>query len=154
MAEPDNALKLASRLIDSLYTEAIILAGEARAYFDEPGQAESNSLSPVLRVGFSCEALKVTTRLMHVVAWLLNKRAEDAGELSPGELSHGSRRLGAAAASDPAVTSHLPAMARGLIESSCDLYDRVRRLDRGPALDAEANSPAHSLFQRLERHWG
>ena len=58
-------------LIDALYIEAMLLADEARSYFDEVGRAEREMLDPLVRVGFSCESLKVTTRLMHVIAWLL-----------------------------------------------------------------------------------
>ncbi|MBE7186568.1 MAG: DUF1465 family protein, partial [Methylobacterium mesophilicum] len=83
------------RLIDSLYTEAMVLADEARHYFDEDGRREREALDPLVRVGFSCESLKVTTRLMHVIAWLLTRRAVEAGELTAEAALHPSRRLGA-----------------------------------------------------------
>ena len=62
------------KLIDSLYIEAMTLADEARSYFDRDGAVERSKLDPVARVAFSCESLKVTTRLMHVVSWLLVDR--------------------------------------------------------------------------------
>ncbi|WP_342454590.1 DUF1465 family protein [Sphingomonas sp. H160509] len=71
------------RLIDALYSEAMLLADEARTYFDEAGRVEREALDPLIRVSFSCESLKVTTRLMHVIAWLLTQRAVQAGELRP-----------------------------------------------------------------------
>ena len=67
--------RITPRLIDALYTEAMLLADEARAYFDEAGREERNALEPFARVGFACESLKVTTRIMHIVAWLLTQRA-------------------------------------------------------------------------------
>jgi regulator of CtrA degradation len=67
--------RITPRLIDALYTEAMLLADEARAYFDEAGRDERQSLEPFVRVGFACESLKVTTRIMHSVAWLLTQRA-------------------------------------------------------------------------------
>ena len=73
---------LTAKLVASLYTEAMLLADEARSYFDMSGRADRDSLDPIDRVGFSCESLKVTTRLMHVIAWLLTQRAVEAGELS------------------------------------------------------------------------
>ena len=39
----------------------IMLADEARSYFDEAGRLEREALDPLIRVGFSCESLKVTT---------------------------------------------------------------------------------------------
>ena len=39
------------------------------------------TLEPFARVGFACESLKVTTRIMHIVAWLLTQRAVESGEL-------------------------------------------------------------------------
>ncbi|RYG75678.1 MAG: DUF1465 family protein, partial [Alphaproteobacteria bacterium] len=73
------------KLIDSLYIEAMLLADEARGYFDEIGREERDALEALNRVAFSCESLKVTTRLMHIIAWLLTQRAVDAGELAPGD---------------------------------------------------------------------
>jgi regulator of CtrA degradation len=70
--------RITPRLIDALYTEAMILADEARAYFDEEGRDDRQTLEPFARVGFACESLKVTTRIMHIVAWLLTQRARAA----------------------------------------------------------------------------
>lgn len=145
----DMETRLTPKLVDSLYVEAMILADEVRAYFDEPGRAEREALPPVMRVSFSCESLKVTTRLMHVIAWLLMRRAVDAGELTPVQARDPVRRLGRAQDSDATVVAELPQTARALIIASRDLYDRVDRLDRELAGPIQASSPAHSLVKRL-----
>lgn len=67
MSAPD-AFTLHRRLVDSLYVEAMVLADEARGYFDQLGRDERDALEALSRVAFSCESLKVTTRLMHVIA--------------------------------------------------------------------------------------
>jgi regulator of CtrA degradation len=72
--------ELTPKLVDALYTEAMILADEARSYFDR--DPLSGGFAPEVSVAFSCESLKVTTRLMHSIAWLLNQKALRAGELS------------------------------------------------------------------------
>src|SRR4051812_25937918 len=95
--------RITSRLIDSLYTEAMLLADEARSYFDDIGRDERASLEPFARVGFACESLKVTTRIMHIVAWLLTQRAIESGEIPLREGRRAERRLGHAQDSDPAV---------------------------------------------------
>ena len=59
----------------------MLLADEARSYFEGRARVDRDALDPWMRVGFSCESLKVTTRLMHVIAWLLARRAVAEGEL-------------------------------------------------------------------------
>lgn len=143
--------RMAARLVDSLYLEAMVLADEVRAYFDEPGRAERDALSPLARVSFSCESLKVTTRLMHVIAWLLVRKAVEAGELTPEQAREPGRRLGGAHDSDPQVVADLPPTARHLIAASRDLYDRVDRLDRDMGGFRAVPSPARSLVERLQQ---
>lgn len=143
--------RMAARLVDSLYTEAMVLADEARAYFDEHGRADRDSLPPMDRVAFACESLKVTTRLMHIIAWLLTRRAVDAGEIPAIAARSPGRKLGQAAETDPGVAATMPPAAQSLIESSIDLYDRVGRLDRDLDSPGAATSPARSLMSRLER---
>ena len=144
-------VRITSRLIDSLYTEAMLLADEARSYFDDAGREERATLQPFARVGFACESLKVTTRIMHIVAWLLTQRAIESGEIASRDSRRPERRLGHAQDSDPAVVEVLPPSAQKLINSSADLYARVKRLDDG-GLEVEApQSPARALMGRLER---
>ncbi|MBA3897469.1 MAG: DUF1465 family protein [Sphingomonadaceae bacterium] len=142
---------LAQRLIDGLYTEAMLLADEARGYFDDSGASGRGELAPLDRVVFSCESLKVTTRLMHVIAWLLTQRAVEAGEIAPDDARSPARRLGGAVASEEATLARMPADARTLIEGSIELYRRVERLDAGTRDDSVAPSPARHLLHRLER---
>ena len=157
MDESDFArpqVRITSRLIDSLYTEAMLLADEARSYFDYAGRDERSMLEPFARVGFACESLKVTTRIMHIVAWLLTQRAIESGEIPGHAGRRAERRLGHAQDSDPAVVATLPPSAQRLIGASADLYARVQRLDEG-GLEAEApQSPARALMGRLERGLG
>src|SRR5881398_4227092 len=119
---PEPEVRITSRLIDSLYTEAMLLADEARSYFDEAGRQERQTLQPFARVGFACESLKVTTRIMHIVAWLLTQRAIESGEIPSRDGRRPERRLGHAQDSDPAVVVQLPESARKLISSSAELY--------------------------------
>jgi regulator of CtrA degradation len=143
--------RITSRLIDSLYTEAMLLADEARSYFDDAGRDERSMLEPFARVGFACESLKVTTRIMHIVAWLLTQRAIESGEIATIRGRRPERRLGNAQDSDPAVVVQLPESARKLINASADLYARVKRIDEGQLETEIPQSPARALMGRLER---
>ena len=149
--EANAGSRIAPRLVESLYTEAMLLADEARTYFDNASRADRDALDPFVRVGFACESLKVTTRLMHIIAWLLTQRAVETGELSAASGRRPERRLGHAGASDPQVVEQLPGAARALISSSIELYERVRRLDEEALSDQPAPSPARALMGRLER---
>ena len=141
---------MTARLVDSLYTEAMLLADEARSYFDQIGRADRDLLAPIQRVAFSCESLKVTTRLMHVIAWLLTRKAIAAGEIDELDGRGDSRRLGQAAVSNVEDLATLPAVAREIIAASADLYDRVFRIDR-EMIEADPVGPALGLIRRLER---
>jgi len=146
--------RITSRLIDSLYTESMLLADEARSYFDEAGREERQTLEPFARVGFACESLKVTTRIMHIVAWLLTQRAIESGEIAGREGRRPERRLGHAQETDPVIIETLPPAAQRLINSSADLYARVKRLDEGGLETEIPQSPARALMGRLERGLG
>ncbi|MCC2976483.1 DUF1465 family protein [Sphingomonas sp. PL-96] len=134
------------RLVAPLHVEAMLLADEARAYFDAAGKHERSCLDPVARVAFSCESLKLTTRLMHVIAWLLTQRAREAGELEGRTQPAAS--LGPAQDTADAVLVELPDAARVLVEASIDLYRRVQRLDDAQAA-AASSSPARLMLDRL-----
>ena len=151
---PQPQVRLTSRLIDSLYTEAMLLADEARHYFDDVGRDDRATLEPFARVGFACESLKVTTRIMHIVAWLLTQRAIESGEINWMQGRRPERRLGHAQDSDPLVIEQLPPAAQRLIQSSADLYARIKRIDEGQLEIEPVQSPARALMGRLERGLG
>ena len=151
MGEPAIQSQLTPKLVDALYIEAMVLADEARSYFDTIGRDDRLSLDPIDRVGFSCESLKVTTRLMHVIAWLLTQRAVAAGELSLAQAGEAERRLGEAPQTDRDLFPRLPEAAADLVRASEELYDRVSRIDAGHFSDEPTGSPARSLLSRLQR---
>lgn len=151
MDEAPKEIRLRGRLVNSLYTEAMLLADEARAYFDHQGRQDREALDPVARIALSCESLKITTRLMHVLAWLLTERAIELGQMAVEEATASARRLGDAAPSDASSMEGLPRSAIALIDASQDLYARVRRLETEAPEPASGVSPALSLLDRLER---
>jgi len=104
-------------LVDGLYLEAMLMADEARSYFDGRDVAEDGMDDPLRRVAFACESLKVTTRLMHIIAWLLSQRAWQRGEIGDADLSDEKYRLGKASESDPLLVATFPFAARALIDA-------------------------------------
>ncbi|WP_343526858.1 DUF1465 family protein [Sphingomonas sp.] len=138
-----------SKLIDGLYAEAMVLAETARDYFDGIGREEREQLDPVSRVAFSCESLKVTTRLMHVIAWVMTQRAVEAGEMDWSDARDPMRRLGCSPDSDPAMVAALPDRAQFLAQASLDLHRRVERLDQISDAGRLSASPVQMLQARL-----
>lgn len=148
MDVPANGAIVHRRLINSMYVEAMLLADEARAYFDDGGHRERAALDPMARVVLSCESLKITTRLMHVIAWLLTQRAIDAGEIAPELGDDPLRTLPAGPATDDETLATMPAGTRTLIRASIDLYRRAERMERSRSAPPPA-SPARAMFERL-----
>lgn len=155
----DREALLTPKLLDALYTEAMVLADEARSYFESGRFQESvlqnaaeneNAEDGFLSVSFSCESLKVTTRLMHCIAWLLNQKALHNGELTEGEAWHHDRALGYAAASDGPMVAQFPVEARQIINVSEELFQRLQRLSARLESQAEEEPAVHDMFRRLQ----
>lgn len=139
--------ELTPQLLAALYTEAMLLADEARSYFDRDQM--TGNLPPEISVAFSCESLKVTTRLMHSIAWLLNQKALRAGELSQFEADSGARELGYAPASDGFQVGRFPEEAQALISASEDLYFRLQRISNKVRAATEQIPEPHIMIERL-----
>ena len=68
-------------IVEELYCEANVLADEVRTVF-APAVSDLMPVELPLRRALECEGLKATTRIMHVLAWLLNHRAFLAGQMT------------------------------------------------------------------------
>ena len=155
-----------THLVEGLYIEALVMADEARSYFDQEGREVRVTVDSRTRLSWTCESLKVTTRLMHVIAWLMTNKAWQRGEISSEALNDPKYHLGPAAVSDATVVATMPEPARQLVEGSQLLYERVLRLqqriggERPQAAKADifnspvggivGRSPARDLRCRLE----
>jgi len=138
---------LTRKLVDALYTEALLLSDEMRDCFGAGGAPDAATLSPLLRVSLACESLKATSRLMMVIAWLLDQRGA-----MDGEIGVRSGRLGEAAETDASLLQRFPGKPRVVLASTLDLYERVMRLDRRATREAEGGEAgARALLDRLER---
>lgn len=155
---------LAPDLIDSIYTEALLLADEARSWFDRhrSGQGisgcadDSDPLAdwaarhdPSMRIALSCESLRLTTRLMQVIAWLLHQRAIACGEIE-AVTGDPAGRLGPSPECDVANLDQLPVAVRALVEASLTLHARVAALE-AVQLEAQVDGPGpvHAMIERL-----
>ena len=139
--------RIRRQVVEELYEETLLLADEARAAFDMRGRDPGESEGDAGRIALSIEGLRTTTRLMNLLAWLLNQRAYFAGELSEAQV----KRCGSLAhdrSSDPVQMAQLELATRALIRDSERLYARAERLDRQLQRD-ETGGQARALQGRL-----
>lgn len=119
-------------LLHKTLDETMALLVRARDYMSYAVPSSQPGLLPAERLQISCEAMRVTARLSHVMAWLLAQKAVQAGEISPTaaasaySLSDDDMCLLEGGAETAAA---LPEGLRDLLEKSRALYVRVTRLD-------------------------
>lgn len=114
------------------YDEALDLTIEARDYVAESLNADRENAAFGERGYFDCEALRMTTRLALVMAWLMVQRAVHEGEIGMDEAREEERRLGGRDVcfdNDAEIVDLLPPRFRDLMERSLKLYQRIARLD-------------------------
>ncbi|MGB3470684.1 MAG: DUF1465 family protein [Erythrobacter sp.] len=157
---------LSRPIIEALYTEALILADDVRAVFADGARMGNQMASPeiarefalpddaMMRLALSTEGLKTTTRVMHVLAWLLNQRAYFAGEMSAQQV----KRHGALPEDRPSDEKQLALLepeTRALIADTERLHRRIARLDAAWRQDfAMAPSPVRAFQDRIGRELG
>lgn len=128
--------------VENLYVEAMVLADEAYACFSAGRDLGSEPALSVDRVALACESLKTTTRLMHVIAWLLHQRAILAGD--PGAKRHDSAaQLGDALPADAELCARFAPQVQRIVRESERLFERVKRVDQAwqaarPAMPVQA----------------
>lgn len=113
------------------YRETLDLMIQARNYLTYVHGRERRQAGDDARLTMSVEALRVTSRLTQVMAWLMARRAVQSGEMTPAQardefwLSAQGVCLDTAHHDDAA----LPQGLRELMGRSHHLYVRISRLD-------------------------
>lgn len=133
--------------VENLYVEAMLLADEAHAAFAAERDLGSVRGNAAAQIGLACESLKTTTRLMHVIAWLLHRRAMFAGDPGAGP-NDSAARIGAPVAADWDVCAGFDASLRRIVAASERLFERVAVLEAG--WQVPAVTPVQALLARLE----
>ena len=118
---------------DKTYDETLALIEQAYAYLTDIHRKNIKTDSPIDDLRLRCEAFRLSTRLMQVMAWLLSQRAVQAGELTESEVREGDEyRLGASrVCRDDSQHRHpaIPAAMSEMLDLSLSLYVRAERLD-------------------------
>lgn len=150
MTAPTPSLR--RRLVESLYVETMLLADEARSYFDHDARMEREWMTPASRISLSVESLRATTRLLHLVSWLLARRAVEVGEIGEEEEARSAaRRLQDVQESPEDIMQTLPDEARAMITATMELLRRGMRLQDSIEAPVASGSPAHDMLERLAK---
>lgn len=140
-------------IIEALYNEALVLADDVRATFALGTREPIEGESAQIRLALSTEGLKTTTRMMHLLAWLLNQRAFFSGELSENQVrNHGT--LPPDRPSDPDQLALLEPETRQLIKETEAMHSRIVRLDAVWRNGLGHGSPALAILDRVDRAFG
>ncbi|GIX17885.1 MAG: hypothetical protein KatS3mg119_2071 [Rhodothalassiaceae bacterium] len=163
MAGPDGqkrtggeVVAFTDHLARRLYDDALALAVRAKWIFWRERAMNRHAGRRVYVVGempafdrqaaYATETLRLSSRIMHVVAFAMNRRALADGEIDEKEALSPERRLGGASVclAEPAGDlADLPPAVRTLWEESAALYRRALQLERIAAA-AAARAPARA----------
>lgn len=133
--------------VENLYVEAMLLADEAHAAFAVQRDLDHIRGDALLQVSLACESLKTTTRLMHIIAWLLHRRAMIVGDPGAGP-DDSAARIGEPVAADWHVCLGFDTPIRRIIAASERLFERVAALEAG--WQAPPVTPVQAMLARLE----
>jgi regulator of CtrA degradation len=114
------------------YDETLDLIVEARNYMVHLRPADRRARASGDSLRLSCEALRVTSRLTQVMAWLMLQRAVQDGEITAREACAEKNRLsGQSVCLDDSCgeDSEIPPGLRSLLSRSLRLYQRISRLE-------------------------
>ena len=139
---------ISEEIIEDLYAQALLLADDARACFDLRFRDNDDLGDDLTRVALSIEGLRTTTRVMQVLAWLLNQRAYFEGEMSEGQLRKHSK-LPHDRPSTPEDLELLEEPTCDLIEDTIRLHRRIARLDRAWRDGFETAPGVRQMHERI-----
>jgi len=117
--------------LTAMFDETMRLLVDAQDYFSSYGPRDQANATPVERMVYSSEMSRITIRLSSVMAWLLSRRAECAGEITRQEAAERFRlAFGDVCLKEMPEMHHvLPEPVCSLLERSLELYRRAARLD-------------------------
>src|SRR4051812_15750819 len=90
---PRSLCSMAAVFLNKTYDETFRLLLEARDYLAYEEPVDRRRLSPTDRLVLNCEAMRLTSRLTQVMAWVLVQKAVYAGEISAAEATAADHRL-------------------------------------------------------------
>lgn len=129
-------------IIEGVYCDLLVLADEARSGID----TRDLPTAAIERIRTACESLKLTTRLMQLLQWLMEQREAARGGTSPVQAQL-PKLL-------PVVTAGLPAALASQITTADRIHQRLIDL-AAEQQNAAPRAPAtHAQMDRLIAQFG
>ncbi|KZD03360.1 DUF1465 family protein [Oceanibaculum pacificum] len=118
--------------IDRAYSEIFALLIEARDCVIDMRRRRGAHYAGSVDARASYEALRVTSRLTHAMAWVMVQKAVGSGEMTVQEARDERHRLGGqqVCLHEPEEDLDLPPHLDSLLSRSLAIYRRIERLDR------------------------
>lgn len=111
------------------FEETVELLHSTKQYISSSKTASDNS--PMQKLAYCQETMRLTTQLTHIMSWLLMQKAIHAGEITLEEFIKKDRALQDESICFKSNKEHkLPLELRMLLEKSQHLFTRVSRLDQ------------------------
>lgn len=149
----------ASPSFDALFTEATQLVEATAAYLDGAGRRDAARLAEEDGLVYANESMRLTTRLMRLMSWLILRRAVTDGEMTREEADR-ERAKGAAQFDEGPTLDALGRLPRGLvllIGRAARLQGRLLHLEASASHDrrrSAQSSPALRALGHLEAAFG
>jgi hypothetical protein len=130
-AQHNNAENNQLLFLPGVFNETLGLLFDAHQYFNSRGMEDQSVIEPSKRLFYASEMSRVTLRLTSVMAWLMVRRAVNAGPIGE-EKANSDYRLGgreSCTITNPELMPLMPTYLNYLSERSLGLYERILRLD-------------------------
>ncbi len=154
----DNQPAIKPAVVDKTYREAVALAEEASIYFRDQGLKDKTDLETVDRSIYVAESLRVSTRLMHAISWLMTQMAVEAGEITREDAAKSTNMLGGkdiCLGEPDHSTENMPDAMLAMMAKSANIYERAMHLETlltGKAKNGGKN-PVARMILKLESEY-
>lgn len=127
----------------ALFSDANRLVEETAAYLDGEGRHEAASLAHEAAHAYAQEGMRLTTRLMRLMSWLILRRAVADGDMSVEEADYERRKSMGFVEPTPTleIIAILPVQLGALIGAAARLELRILHIDASETIDAPRPSP-------------
>lgn len=140
----------------ALYSEANLLVEETAFYLDGPGRGDATALDGAAAHAYAQEGMRLTTRLMRLMSWMILRRAVADGDMTADEAQAERRKSMGYVEPTPTleIIAILPERLGELIGAAARLELRILHIDASEAMDAPRPSPVRRELNLLRAAFG
>lgn len=116
------------------YDETVKLLQQCSNYLEHQGKYERVTMSIEDRVLYTIATSHITVQLTSVLSWLMAWKAVEAGEINLEDLQNSRYKLQVVRPLKEEQREMFKSLSRpipDLLDTSCNLYERMRRLEQG-----------------------